>query len=112
MHLNIIIGLCAIASVTAPSPFAKHYYGFNRFLNPPTAFSAFGPYGPFGNGGIEFASSSIKQPSFVNPAPAPAPSPLVQPVKKRDVFDVVFEWNILDFVFESPEQRQEYLESQ
>lgn len=112
--LTIFTVTCLLASVIAPSPFAKH---FNSFIHPhtPNAFSSYGPFGPFGTAGYEFASSSIQQLSY---SPLSQQSTLQiaqqvnQPVEKREVFDVVFEWNILDFMFESPKQRQEYLESQ
>lgn len=92
LHVTCLIGLA-----TAPSPFTK--FGSGPQV---TQFNNFSPLGPFGQQPFFPAASTL----ISHKAP-----PAIKATDRKDVLEVVFQWNILDYKFDSPAQRQMYLDS-
>lgn len=98
MKFIIILIISILGCVLAPSPFSRQNKAQNLIGTNANAFSNVGPFGPFGS--------------------LPYQSPVAQsngnriPINNRyGIFDVVYEWNILDYQFPTPQHRAAALKS-
>uniref|UniRef100_A0A336LVD6 CSON005350 protein n=1 Tax=Culicoides sonorensis TaxID=179676 RepID=A0A336LVD6_CULSO len=103
-----VLVLTVLGTVTAPSPFSKHYYrgpfatGYSSVapFTSTTGFSSFSDFGPFGG---PFSQSTVVQPVFGS---TNKPGNSIKGTDRQGIFDTVYEWNILDYAFESPAHRE------
>lgn len=90
--------LTILGTAFAPSPFSRAYKGpyGGEFAG---GFSSLGDFGPFGN------SHSSTVPTFFLGS-TNKPNSGIKPTDRLNVFDTIYEWNILDYAFQSPQQRE------
>jgi len=102
----LVIGL--LGSVTTTSPF-PNFLGPQASPFPVNPFQTYRPFGqpPFLPAAPLQASQPVPQAAPFNPAIS---APIKAPAK-REVFDIMFQWKILDYKFDSPAQRKQYLDS-
>lgn len=95
--------LTLLGTTFAPSPFSRNYKGPypGGFAG---GFSTLGDFGPFGSSS-SFASQSSTTPTFFLGS-TNKPSSGIKGTNRYNIFDTVYEWNILDYAFDSPEQRE------
>lgn len=104
MKCIIILILSIIGYVLAPSPFSRQNKAQNLIGTNANAFSNIGPFGTFG----PFGSFG----SLANQSPVPQSNDNRIPINDRyGIFDVVYEWKILDYQFPSPQHREAALRS-
>lgn len=96
---SIFIFLLLLGIATAPSPFSRTYKG--PFAESYAGFSTLGQFGPFG-------SSSTTPTFFLAPTLGSTNKPNngIKATDRYNIFDTVYEWNILDYAFESPAHRE------
>lgn len=95
----VCLFLTLLGTAFAPSPFSRAYKGPYS-----GGFSSLGDFGPFGS------SQPSTIPTFFFGS-TNKPSSGIKPTNRLNIFDTIYEWNILDYAFDSPEQRSQMIMS-
>lgn len=102
-----LIFLALLGAAFAPSPFSRTYRG-------PYASPFAAAYGPYGISSLVHEPSSSVPIFFPQPITGSTnkPASVIKPTDRSDIFDVVYEWNILDYAFNSPQDRERAIMTQ